>query len=72
MKSKILAIALVVLMVVGALVLASCGEECNNGDGAGKCQYDSSGNYSSCSSNNDCAVNKAIDQKSSSDAKCNC
>jgi len=60
MKSKILAIALVVLMVVGALVLASCGEECNNGEGAGKCEYNDSSNWSSCSSNDDCAVNKAI------------
>jgi len=41
MKSKILAIVLVVLMVAGALVLASCGAACNDN---GTCK----GEYENC------------------------
>jgi len=66
MKGKIVAIALVVLMVVGALVFASC-KSC---DVDCKQEKKDGGTSTESCTTDSCAVVKAYESKN--DAKCDC
>jgi len=71
MKSKIVAIVLVVMMVVGALVFASCSDDdSKNCDINCKQETKDGGTTTESCTTDSCAVVKAYESKK--DAKCDC
>jgi hypothetical protein len=72
-KSKFLVLGLIALMLAGGLVLASCGDDKEEGCNS-ECNITGNmGSYRDCENNSSCAILLALDDMNYDESlKCNC